>query len=233
MQQRIGRMLDALDRVDGMIRSRPELASLVDSSGHRDLIQTVADLKAHVVHQDHGARGSRGETARQGKLIAVLRTHMRGLRASARRKLRQTPDFAQFTIPPANAPVETLLQAANGMAVAAAKYEPELLQASSTPGFIGRLTAAADDVRASINGRAAQQGVRTNATAVMRGLASEVNAVLSGLDASVVLLADGEPGLLAQWNAAKRIGRKPGRSRTAPTPAATPAPTPEVTSQAA
>jgi hypothetical protein len=223
MQYRIGRHLETLDRVDGLLSSTPELATLSGSASRALLSATIADLNAHITQQDVGIRGSRGETARKARLVQSLRVQLRGVSAAARLKLRNAPELAQFTLPSRKASAETLLAAASGIAGAAAKHEEALLQGGLPADFINRLNAAADAVRTSINDRADLEGQRTKATKTLTSISSDVRHVLKVLDSVVLPLIEGEPGLLAQWNAAKRVGYKPGARRATTTTSAEPA----------
>lgn len=226
MESRIGRMLETLNRVDGMIASRPELSPVVESEARRELVQVIDDLNAYVTHQDHAARASLGETARKDALLQSLLIQMRALAGAAKRKLRKSPEFAEFRMPRSGTATENVLSAASGMIAAARKHEAALAQAGLGANFVERLVTAANNVRQSLNGRADHRGTRSNATAALRALAGEVAQVLTVLDAHILPLIAAHPGLIAEWKAAKRIGRKPG-ARTAAPPAAA-AQTPEV-----
>jgi hypothetical protein len=210
MQGRISKLLEMLNRVDAMLSAHPEFASLSGSPARAALTATIGDLETHDAEQDHGTRASKGETARQRALRQALLVQMRGLAAAARLKLRKSPEFVEFKLPPSSAAVEKVLTAAKGMSEAAKRNEATLLTAGLQPDFIAQLITATDAVRSSITGRAGHQGTRSNATASLKALSSDVRHVLKVLDAVVLPIVHGEPGLSAEWKAAKRLGKKTG-----------------------
>jgi hypothetical protein len=75
MNYRQGSILEALQRMDGVISANPELAQMLNQPGHQALTATIAELSTHATSQEAGTFGARGETARQRALRrAVNRT---------------------------------------------------------------------------------------------------------------------------------------------------------------
>lgn len=218
MEKRVGRMLAALDRVDALLTSAPEFASLVGSTARASLTATVAELQAHITAQNENARLSIGATATQRQLVRAMRRQMRTIASAAQLKLRESPDFVKLEMPKGRPNVQQLLAAAEGMSGAATAHREVLAAVGLPADFLDQLAAAVQAVRDSISGRSAHVSVRTGATKSLRTLASDVSHVLKVLDGLVVpSIPANDPGrLLVRWQQAKRIGKTAMAGMTAP-----------------
>jgi hypothetical protein len=215
--------------VQGFLDANAErFAAINTSSTRRSLDTTVAQLTAHAADQEGGTRSGLGETARQRSLRKALRIHhMRAIAEAAKIKLRAVPEFRALTMPDVNVKMEQLLAAASAMADAAKQHEQTLIDTGLPEGFLGKLVAATDAVRASIEEGAQSRGRRAGGTAGLSSDGKRGRSMLKILDSLVIPIIGDDEKLIAQWRSALRIPRKPGPvagsdAATAPVPAVNP-----------
>jgi hypothetical protein len=204
--RRIQAFLDANDALVGNINrsaTRAELDSVVDTLGVDAGVQAT------------GRATARGESAKQGSLrLALELNHMRPIAAVARLKLRSVPNFAALTMPRSRLTGKSLVAYATGMGGAAQPYEQVFIDAGLPPDFLARLSAATAAVEASIFVRSTARGSQSKATGSLKQhelRARRLFRALNDLVTPVLAVGDGNSGLLAEWNSARRIALKPGR----------------------
>ncbi len=224
-----GSTLETLRRSDAFIAANPgPFIALTGSTTIRELRDTIAQLTAHAAAQEDGSRASRGETSRQQTLRVALRTHhMQGIAAVAKIRLKAVPDFSSLTMPRAKVSTEPLLASAAAMAEASRRHEAVLIDGGLSTDFIARLEAAAETMKESLDGRATFGVRRRGATAGLSIEEQRGRNMIKLLDSQLLPLIGADQALLAAWQTAKRIQRKPGikigsTTATTPLPVSTP-----------
>lgn len=235
MQEDIGRKMDMLTRVDELLSAVPEFAPLTGSTARANLSAVIAGLRAHAAAQNQSDRESRAGTQAQRAALRVLRRRMRTVAAAARYALRDPTLFMELGMPKGRPTPQALLAAADGMAAAARVHHDALAASGLTSDFIDGVVAAADAVRNAGASRGDRVLYRMGATKSMRTLSSDARHIVTMLDGLVVPLIppDDPGGLLVRWNAARRIGRRPGGAAPPLPVTASDTPVAEVTSRAA
>lgn len=206
-------VLASLARAQQFLDANSAVLDAVNKSTRKQLDDVATQLSDLSIAQDSGARGSKGETARQRALrLALRRNYMSPVAELAKLKLRDVPEFAALMLPSANATPQRSVAAAYAMADAATAHAQTLIDNGLPTTFADDLRTAAAAVTESIAGRSKHQGRRTGATA---GLASEEKrgrAILRVLNALIMAHIGSDPQLLAEWTVAKAVRKKPGRT---------------------
>ena len=136
--------------------------------------ETITQLTEQAVTQDHGARGSRGETEKLHSVRIGLRLyHMRPIAEIAKLRLRDVPEFASLRMPPSHARAEQLLAAATAMADAAKPYEKVLIENGLSATFIADLLAALVEFRDATDDRGEYRQKRAGAGLPRASVAAE------------------------------------------------------------
>lgn len=204
-------VLASLRRTQQFLGTHSEVLTVVAPATRTQLDAVVAQLTKLSVVQDSGARSSKGETARQRALCAVLRrTHMAPIAGIAKYVLRDAPEFRALMLPALKSGRQTLITAAYAMADAATPHTQILIDNGSPATFAADLRSAADQVSESVTGRATYQGRRAGATAGLRAAEKAGRAILRVLDVLVRARFATDAQVLAEWNAAKLVHRKSG-----------------------
>ncbi len=125
-------------------------------------------------------------------------------------------------MPRANVSTERLLAAAAAMAEASRRHEAVLIDGGLSTNFIARLEAAAETMKESLDGRATFGVRRRGATAGLSIEEQRGRNMIKLLDSELLPLIGADQALLAAWQTAKRIPRKPGVKIGSTTAATTP-----------
>jgi len=209
-----------------------QLTSVDFTAASKRLDDVIASLSTHAVGQDANNRSAKGETEKQRQLRVTLRTEqMKPIAEIARVDLRTVPEFKALQMPPRSFKGAAFLASATAMADAAAIHKDALLERGLPSDFLDRFQASLATLAASRSNRAKNRTERMGAT---KGLAVEVTkgrSVLKVLDALMQRALRGNEPLLATWQGARTIRRRPGGAPTTPstaqaTPTATPVSTP-------
>lgn len=194
----------------------------------KELDQLVLDMGANERSQALNTLNAKSQTA----TLAVLRrdlvnTHMRPIATIAAAHLRDVPGFKALQLRQGSVKVGVLVQDATAMADAARAYQQVFVENGRPENFADALVAAAGAVRASIDSRAESRRSKVGAREGIRTTAARAHLVLKLLDAQVKTAFAADPKALAEWKAAKRIGK--GKvvpiEATIPAPTTPPAPT--------
>jgi hypothetical protein len=211
MRNKQSAVLESLRRAQQFLDTNGDVLAPVNKSTRKQLDDVVSQLSDLSVEQDSGARGSKGETARQRALrLALRRNYMAPIAELAKLNLRGVPEFAALMLPPASATTQRTVAAAYAMADAATEHAPVFVDNGLPETFAADLRTAAAAVTASITGRGMQQGRRSGATAGLVAEERRGRAILRVLNALVLAHIGTNAQLLAGWNAAKAVRRKPG-----------------------
>jgi hypothetical protein len=226
MKDRQNAVLDALQRAQQFLdENATALIGVVDLAGARHRLDDVAmSFTGHAFNQDVGARGSKGETAKQRQLrLKLRREQMEPVALIARRNLRTVPEFVALQKPKPTLRGQAFLASAKAMADAATIHSDILVAHGLPSSFIDDFKAAVTKLEGSLADREKNRTRRVGAT---KGLGLEEQngrTVLSILDALVEQALASNESLLQAWQTARLIRARPGittpRSAT-PTPAA-------------
>jgi hypothetical protein len=206
------RMLQTMQSMADTISARAELAPFRQTTAYKSLTTAIADLSAHASTQHAGTMGSRGETARSRSLRDALRTfHLQPIVAAARLCSPRRPELASIRMPRARMRVQSLLATTQAIIDTAHANEAAFVAAGLAPTFLTEIDAALRDLRASLDDRAQYSSRRNGATEGLRLTVQRAAQVIKIVNAQVKTLIGTDNGaLLAQWEAATHVGRKPG-----------------------
>jgi len=225
MQSQHNAVLNALQRAQRFMDANAASLGTLNASGYRHILDDVVGaLSNHAVNQATSRRVGSGETARQRVLRNVLKlNHMRPIAAIAAAQLKVVPEFTALRMPPTNSTSRALIAAAGAMGEAAGKYAKTFTAAGLPTDFLTKLDQAAADLNDAIGNRGSTRTLQNAATAGLRSQAARGRETLKVLDSLIEPQLQGDPVLIVQWKAARRIGGKtPVVPRTA-VDAATPA----------
>jgi len=210
MQTQHSAVLNALQRAQRFMDANATSLGTLNSSGYRRILDDVVDaLGGHAVNQATSKRVGSGETARQRVLRNVLKlNHMRPIAAIASAQLKLVPEFTALRMPPANSTSRGLIAAAGGMGAAAGKYTKTFIDAGLSTDFLAKLAQAAVDLNDAIGNRGSTRTLQNAATAGLRSQTARGRETLKVLDSLIEPQLQGDPVLLVQWKAARRIGGK-------------------------
>jgi len=185
----------------------------INPTAVKELGAVIEELSTLAVSQDSGARGSKGETARNRSLRVALREdHMAPIAAVAKYKLPTVPEFTALTLPPATLSAQSLVASATAMADAATPHLQTFVDNGLSTTFLDDLRAAANAVNDSIVKRGDLQGRRNGATAGLIATEKRGRAILRVLNALVLAQVRDDAQLRRQWTTARAVQQKPGRS---------------------
>jgi len=217
------RKFDMLRHVQQFLDAFAAELTVVNATAARtELDQLVKEMGASATMQAVSTLNAKGETAAQQALRwNLVKHHMRPVATIAAAHLRDVPSFAALRMPPKNARVDVVIEAATAMADAARANQQVFVENGRSEKFADELEAAAIAVRASIDTRAKSIRTRAGAGAGLKATASRAHLILRLLDAQVQSVLVDDPKTLAMWKSAKRIGR----GKAVPIEASVPAPT--------
>jgi hypothetical protein len=101
-----------------------------------------------------------------------------------------------------------LIDHAQAMAVAAAKYEKTFVDAGLPTDFLAKLSAAVVDLRTALTNKGASKNKQSGATAGIRAEAGRGQGAVKVLDSIIEPALSGNQPLLAEWKGAKRFAGK-------------------------
>lgn len=187
------------------------------------LDDVIASFSAHAVDQSANDRDTRGESAKQQQLRRELATDlMRPIAEIARRNLRTAPEFKALRMPKQRLGGPAFAANARAMAEAAAVHKDTLIERGLPADFLEQFQTGVSQLEASVTGREASRTRRMGATKGLVVQEQEGRSVLKVLDAVLGRALRGDPVLLAVWNGARAIHRRPGGGATTPASSITP-----------
>lgn len=225
MQSQHNAVLNAMQRAQRFMDTNAASLGTLNSSGYRRILDDVVGaLGGHAVNQATSKRVGSGETARQRVLRNVLKlNHMRPIAAVAAAQLKLVPEFTALRMPPTNSTSRALIAAAGAMRAAAAKYARAFTDAGLPTDFLAKLEQAAVALNDAIGNRGSTRTLQNAATAGLRSQTARGRETLRVLDSLIEPQLQGDPVLLVQWKAARRIGGKTPTVTRTTVDAATPA----------
>jgi hypothetical protein len=231
MQRKYQYTLDSLHRVQTFLDVHADVLGALKQTEARKQLDEAVD--AATVHENDRGTAERtlagsGEEVRQ--LVGSLKAdHMTPVAKFARANLRGVPNFKALAHVPNNLQGASLVGAARAMATAAVPYADTLAKAQFPAESVSELGAAADALKAALDGRMGARSERVVATAGVRYELRLGREAVAMLDPIVTKRLVGNPVLMAGWRSAKRMTAMPQSAVVAPVPAASVATiTPEV-----
>jgi cob(I)alamin adenosyltransferase len=148
------------------------------------------------------------------------------------------PEFKALQMPPRSAKGAAFLASATAMANAATTHKDALLERGLPADSLDQFQASLTTLASSLSDREQNHTRRMGATKGLAFEEQEGRSVLKVLDALMQRALRGNEALLATWEGARTIRRRPGgapttSSTTPATPAATPASSPTAPAAAA
>lgn len=216
MKQKQSSVRDTLVNVQRFLDANAAALESVNSSGGRKALDdAIAALNGHAVAQAEHQIGSIGETQKQQSLELTLRRQfLRPIAKVAAATLGDVPELGALRLPSITTVGAPLVAAANAMANAAAPYTATFVAAGLRPDFLDGLRALTQQIDSSLGGRSDHAAKRRGSTIALGSGTGNGRRALQLLDAAVHQSVTDEQ-LLAEWDAVKRIPKKPGPARTA------------------
>jgi hypothetical protein len=221
MMNRENAVYGALQRAQGFFDENGiALPSKVDfTTARKRLDDVVASFTTHAVAQDANNRDAKGETNKQQQLRLQLTTDlMRPIAEIARRNLRTTPEFKSLQMP-RHVAGAAFLASAKGMLQAASLHKDTLIERGLPADFLDDFQTALTAYEKSVSEREKSRTRRMGATQGLALQEKEGRSVLKVLDGLLSRALRDNPVLLATWQGARAIHRRPGGAT--PTPATT------------
>lgn len=228
MKQKESYVRDTLVNVQRFLDANGAALASVNSSGARKALDdAIAALDGHAVAQAEHWIGSTGETEKQRSLrLAVRRQFLRPIVKVAAATMADVPELASLRLPPDRLVGAPFVDAANAIANAAAPYTATFVAAGLRPDFLDGLRALVQQIASSLGGRTDHVTKRRGSTIALGSGTAGGRRALQLLDAAIhQSVTDGQ--LLAEWDAVRRIPKKPGspRSEATSVPPVPPVPT--------
>ncbi len=191
------------------------MAAVNASGARKALDQVVQEFDGHAATQGEHLIGSTGETQKQRSIrLTIRRQYLKPIAKVAQAQLADVPEIATLRLPRPKLVGTQLVETANGIANAAEKHKDVFVNAGLTPDFLEGLRKLAQQLQESIDGRTSHVGKRMGATIAIGSVSVRARRVLRTLD-GVVHQNVTDAGLLAEWDAVKRVAKKPGVARGA------------------
>ena len=215
MKQKDSYVRDTLVNVQRFLDANASALASVNSSGGRKALNDAIDaLDGHAIAQTEHFIGSTGETQKQRSLrLALRRQFLRPIAKVAAAMLADVPELASLRLPPATLVGAPFVDAANAIANAAAPHTATFVAAGLRPDFLDGLRALAQQIDSSLGGRTDHTAKRRGSTIALGSGTANGRRALHLLDAAIHQSVTDEQ-LLAEWNAVRRIPKKPGPART-------------------
>ena len=231
MQITQGNNLQSLRGVQAFLDAHSDtLASVANSGARKKLDLQVEALSAHVLAQSGSDLAAQGATQKQYALRQTLiRNHMAPIARIAAADLPETPELVPLRMPKGNVSTEKLYAAAKGMADTAEKHAAVFTDAGLAADFLVKLRTAADAILVPVDARMQSRSTRQAATNGLTTAARSARKTVRVLDALVRVALEGNPSLLAGWDAVRRPAAKPGVATGSVTPVPEPTPAAPIT----
>ena len=206
---------EALHQVQRFMDDNAVALGGVNQSRSRALLDDVIkSLAGSGATQSAAQAESRSRTDQKQGLREELRMHhMAPISAIARTKLADTPAITRFRLPVASTDDLALLDAAEGMAEAAAQYKSVFVDEMLPATFIEELRASAAAVRQAVGDRTTSRQRLRSATKATDNELVRGRSVVRILNSLVVKQLAKRTDLLAAWQQAKHPRAKGGVPR--------------------
>ena len=204
--------MNSLRRVQGFLDTYDAaVGSLKGSEARKQLDQSVEKATAHAIDQGTAVRDFAGTGLDAKHLATDLKSNqMTPMAKYARANLRGAADFNALATVPHGRQGHGLVLAARAMATAAQPYATKPGANPFLAESVTHISAAADALQASLDGRVTARSQRVVATAGVRKQLALGREAVAMLDAIVSKRLVGQTELLAGWRSAKRLKAKGG-----------------------
>lgn len=237
MRKTQGKRLQSLLAVQAFLQQHADqLGDVVNTGARQKLDEAVTSLSAHAATQTESVLTSQAATRQQlAARSALLEEHMAAIARIAAAEIPASAGIDKLHLPRKRLSTERLVAYARGMGNAAQLYTSVFVAAGLPLDFVGQLNTAADAVATTITSRKTQTSALRRATTDLAARLRAARRIVKVLDVFVRRALRSEPGLLASWKQAMRIGKVavrpdasvPGAATgTAATGVSTPSPAP-------
>ena len=201
------------ERVGQFVDAHPDIAAAVNPTvGREQLNAAIAALQDAATEQGAAKRDRHGEAQHRATLEDVLvRRYITPIAKFARAQLRGVPNFAALTPATSHLSGPGLVNAARGMAKAAAPFTSRMEGANFKPGFLQELAQATEAVHQALLTTVNGNRRRTGATQSVQMALQTGRAAVQAIDSIVTHLIHGNASLEAEWRSAKRITKTRSR----------------------
>ena len=212
------------ERVGQFVDAHPDIAAAVNPTvGREQLNAAITALQDAATEQGAAKRDRHGEAQYRATLEdTLLSRYMTPIGKFARAQLRGVPNFAALTPATSHLPGPALVNAARGMAKAAAPFTSRMEGANFKPGFLQELAQATEAVHQALLTTANGNRRRTGATQSVQMALQTGRAAVQAIDSIVTHLIHGNASLEAEWRSAKRITKSTRSGKYAGVPVVPP-----------
>ena len=190
------------------------IGAIKDSEGKQLLDATIARFEQHGLDQSTSRLEIDGHASlKQALELELKKVHLLPIASFARARLRGLPDYATLTRSTTAMKGPALVRAARSVAVAAKPYADALTKAGFPADTLAQLTAAADKLEETIDGRANLKVRRVSATTGISEATKQGREAVKMLSAVIERQFAKDKTFLAAWKSAKRVVAKPGFPR--------------------
>lgn len=208
------RALDSFVRVQSFLAAHPATGRLRYDDARQTLDEVVRRLFEFAGEQASAQDLSRAELRAQRQQVRrLVDEHMRPIVTIAKAQVDHDGDermAAAVRLPRRPVSMVRILQACDGMIEAARPFEAMFVARGLPADFLAQFTAARDTLQQALGGRATLIGQHV---AAREGIAVEVRRgrrAVARLDAIVRASFATDTTVLAAWQSAKRLRRRPG-----------------------
>ncbi len=207
--------LDALRKVQAFLDERVgQIGTIKDSEGKQLLDATIAQFEKHGIDQSTSRLEIDGHgNVKQALEEELRKEHLLPIASFARAKLRGVPDYATLTRSTSRLRGPALVRAARAVGSTAKPYAEALVRAGFPEDTLAQLSAAADRLEQTIDGRANLKVRRVTATTGISEATKQGSEAVKMLSAVIERQFAKDKTFLAAWKSAKRVVAKPGFAR--------------------
>ena len=207
--------LNAFRKVQALLDENvAQIGAIKDSEGKQLLDATIAQFEKHGLDQSTSELEIGGHASRKQALeLELKKEHLLPIASFARARLRGMPDYATLTRSTLQMKGPALVRAARAVAAAAKPYAEALTKGGFPADTLAQLSAAADRLEATIDGRANLKVSRVKATSGIAEATKQGREAVKMLSAVIERQFAKDKTFLAAWKSAKRVVAKPGFPR--------------------
>jgi transposase-like protein len=211
MDTRTQYTLASLVRVDTLLDEHAaDLPDVAKSVARQELRELVERMREHGVVQRDRTIQARGQTQSQRvSKDRLRRRYMAPIVRIARLRLRDEPGFADLKLPDTRLEGTSLVDAARAMVTAASRYSEVFIANGLPSDFVEKMTELVNTLQQTMIERDTHRLAVRSRTVAAQSDRAQARRTLTMLN--TLVRADVEsPALLAKWDAARRVNRKPG-----------------------
>lgn len=211
MQGKWRKVIESYQRVHAFLGANPPSAPASYAEPGETLAAVLATLGELATEQVSGQRLSQAEMRKRAVLVKRLREHhLRPIAAIARAELASVPGIdVALRMPSSGRRILGLIVDARSIRKTVAQHQSVFVRNGRPQDFLEKLDEAIVAVDDSVIGRSDQVGRHVSAKADIRKALRRGRRAVEMLDTIVRVAFEGQDGVLARWEIAKRVQSLP------------------------